>query len=140
MKKETAKIISEAHQRIIRRKGKEYSPTPQEIEIEINNSLNQNNMNTFEKIRHWATERQIFLNATPEKQFLKLMEEIGELSQGMQKKDQEEIKDAIGDCIVVLTILSSMYNINIEECIDSAYSVIEKRTGKMVNGVFVKDK
>jgi len=96
-------------------------------------------METFDKIRHWATERQIFLNATPEKQFLKLLEEIGELSEGMQKKDEVEIKDAIGDCIVVLTILSSMYSINVEECINSAYSIIEKRTGKIVNGVFVKD-
>lgn len=55
------------------------------------------------------------------------------------KKDEVEIKDAIGDCIVVLTILSSMYSINVEECINSAYSIIEKRTGKIVNGVFVKD-
>ena len=97
-------------------------------------------METFKKIREWAIEREIFSVATPDKQFLKLLEEVGELSQGIQKKNEEEIKDAIGDCIVVLTILSSMYNINVENCIDSAYNVISKRTGKMVNGVFVKDK
>ena len=28
---------------------------------------------------------------------------------------------------------------SIETCIDSAYDVISKRTGKMVNGTFVKD-
>lgn len=43
-------------------------------------------METFDKIRHWATERQIFLTVTIRKAILKLLEEIGELSEGMQKR------------------------------------------------------
>lgn len=39
MNQQTARMIAEAHDRITRRKGKEYSPTPTEIENEINKSL-----------------------------------------------------------------------------------------------------
>jgi hypothetical protein len=48
-------------------------------------------------------------------------------------------KRQIGDCVVVLTNLAALKGYTIEECINSAYSVIAKRTGKMVNGTFVKD-
>jgi hypothetical protein len=41
--------------------------------------------------------------------------------------------------VVVLTNLSELIDVPIEECIESAYEVISKRTGKMVNGTFVKD-
>jgi len=32
-----------------------------------------------------------------------------------------------------------MRGVNIENCISSAYDVISKRKGKMINGTFVKD-
>jgi hypothetical protein len=51
-----------------------------------------------------------------------------------------EIQDAIGDMVVVLTNLAHLEGFTIEECIESAYGVISKRTGKMENGTFVKDK
>jgi len=41
--------------------------------------------------------------------------------------------------VVVLTSIAKFENLNIEDCIQSAYNVIAKRTGKMVNGTFVKD-
>jgi len=41
--------------------------------------------------------------------------------------------------VVVLTNLAHMQGVTIEDCIDSAYKVISKRTGKMINGTFVKD-
>ena len=46
---------------------------------------------------------------------------------------------AIGDMVVVLTNLSHLQGFEIEDCIDSAYNVIAARTGKMINGTFVKD-
>ena len=55
------------------------------------------------------------------------------------KNDRPEIIDAIGDMVVVLTNLAHLEGFTIEEAIDSAYSVISKRTGKMINGTFVKD-
>ena len=57
----------------------------------------------------------------------------------MLKNDQPEVIDAIGDIVVVLTNLAYMRGVHIESCISSAYDVISKRTGKMVNGTFVKD-
>ena len=41
--------------------------------------------------------------------------------------------------VVVLTNLAAIEGLQIEGCIDSAYNVINKRTGKMINGTFVKD-
>jgi NTP pyrophosphatase (non-canonical NTP hydrolase) len=67
------------------------------------------------------------------------MEEAGELGRAILKDDNPEFKDAIGDMVVVLTNLAHLGGTTIEDCIDAAYDVISKRTGKMVNGTFVKD-
>lgn len=96
--------------------------------------------NEFEPIRQWATEKGIIPKADINAQFLKLVEEVGELSNGIQKRNDDEIKDAIGDCVVVLTNLAAVHGgFTIEECVNSAYEVIKNRTGKMVDGVFVKE-
>ena len=70
---------------------------------------------------------------------LKLQEEAGELAKALLKNDQPEIVDAIGDMVVVLTNLAHLQGYDIEYCIDEAYKVIAARTGKMINGTFVKD-
>ena len=67
------------------------------------------------------------------------MEEAGELGRAILKNDEPEFIDAIGDMVVVLTNLARLGDTSIELCIDQAYDVISKRTGKMVNGTFVKD-
>ena len=66
------------------------------------------------------------------------MEEAGELAQALLNKDRYEIKDAIGDMIVVLTNLAALEGMTIENCIDAAYNEIANRTGVMHNGTFVK--
>ena len=66
------------------------------------------------------------------------MEEAGELAQALLNKDTYEIKDAIGDMVVVLTNLAALEGMTIENCIDSAYNEIANRTGTMLNGTFVK--
>lgn len=96
--------------------------------------------NEFEPIRDWAKDKGILDNGDPKTQYLKLMEEAGELAQEILKKDRLEIEDAIGDCVVVLTNLAYLCNLSIEGCIESAYSEIKDRTGRMENGTFVKDK
>ena len=93
----------------------------------------------FQKIRDWAGERGLYTKGDTKTQFCKLMEEAGELGRAVLKNDNEEFIDAIGDMVVVLTNLAHLGGTTIEECIDSAYDVISKRTGKMVNGTFVKD-
>lgn len=96
-------------------------------------------MNTFNFIRQWAKDRNLIEGSNPRAQMLKLMEEMGELAQGVNRNDLAEIEDAIGDCCVVLTILAKQYNLSIEECVMSAYHEIKDRKGRMVNNVFVKE-
>ena len=93
----------------------------------------------FDLVRHWAKERGLYKKGDSKTQYIKLQEEAGELAKALLKNDKAEIQDAIGDMIVVLTNLAYMENLNVEECIASAYAVISKRTGKMINGTFVKD-
>jgi len=93
----------------------------------------------FQKIRDWAGERGLYTKGDTKTQFAKLIEETGELAQAILKKDDVEFADAIGDMVVVLTNMAHLGGTTIEECIDAAYKVISKRTGKMVNGTFVKD-
>ena len=93
----------------------------------------------FQKIRDWAGERGLYTKGDTKTQFCKLMEEAGELGRAVLKNDNDEFVDAIGDMVVVLTNMAHLGGTTIEECIDAAYKVISKRTGKMVNGTFVKD-
>jgi NTP pyrophosphatase (non-canonical NTP hydrolase) len=95
--------------------------------------------NRFQLIRDWAGERGLYTKGDTKTQFCKLMEEAGELGRAVLKNDNEEFVDAIGDMVVVLTNMAHLGGTTIEECIDTAYKVISKRTGKMVNGTFVKD-
>jgi NTP pyrophosphatase (non-canonical NTP hydrolase) len=95
--------------------------------------------NVFDDIRSWATDKGIYDKGDARTQYLKLMEESGELAEALLKNDKAEIQDAIGDMIVVLTSIAKFEDMFIEDCIKSAYDVIAKRTGKMVNGTFVKD-
>jgi len=100
---------------------------------------NRNQPNRFDKIRDWADERGLYDKGDTKTQYLKLMEEAGELGRAILKEDNEEFVDAIGDMVVVLTNLAELGGVSIEHCIDEAYKVISKRTGKMMNGTFVKD-
>lgn len=93
----------------------------------------------FCDIRHWANERNLIDGSDPKSQFTKLMEEVGELAQGINKRNLDEITDAIGDVIVVLTVIAAQYDLVTEECIEHAWNQIKDRKGKMVSGVFVKD-
>tara|TARA_R100000697_G_scaffold99034_1_gene111098 strand:- start:433 stop:1257 length:825 start_codon:yes stop_codon:yes gene_type:complete len=93
----------------------------------------------FDKIRDWAEYRGIYAEGDPKTQYIKLMEEAGELGRAILKQNREEQKDAIGDMVVVLTNLAELLDMPIEECVESAWNVISKRTGKMINGTFVKD-
>ena len=95
--------------------------------------------NRFELIRKWADDRGLYDKGDTKTQYCKLMEEAGELGRAILKEDNAEFVDAIGDMVVVLTNMAHLGGVSIEHCIDSAYNVIAKRTGKMVNGTFVKD-
>ena len=90
-------------------------------------------------IRQWAQDRNLIEGSDLKSQFVKLIEEAGELANAIGKKNDIEFADAIGDMFVVLTILAAQNRMHIEDCIDGAWQEIKDRKGKMLDGIFVKD-
>ena len=99
----------------------------------------QTHEDRFDLIRDWAAVRGIYDKGNTIVQYTKLQEEAGELAKALLNDDHDEINDAIGDMVVVLTNLAHLHGTEIEDCIDAAYNEIAGRTGKMINGTFVKD-
>ena len=93
----------------------------------------------FNRIRDWGEQKGILNKGDTKTQLIKLYEETGELSQAVLKNNKEDIIDAVGDIVVVLTNFAELAGSNIEDCIQSAYDEISNRTGRMINGTFVKD-
>ena len=92
-----------------------------------------------ELIKKWAIDRGI-QSGNPEAQMVKLLEEAGELASGINKNKLDLIIDSIGDVYVVLVILCMQLGLDINDCIRVAYYEIKDRKGKMVDGIFVKEK
>ena len=101
--------------------------------------VNSGGFNEFDLIRMWANQRGIYEHGDTKTQSLKLVEEVGEICRAILKEDHDEVVDGIGDAVVVLTNLAELQGVSIERCINVAYNVIAKRSGKMVNGTFKKD-
>lgn len=97
-------------------------------------------MKLKQEVIEWAAAKGILEKATPLTQALKTLEEVTELLQAINNADIDETLDAYGDILVTIIIGAHMSGLDIEDCLESAYNVIAKRTGKMVNGTFVKDK
>ena len=95
--------------------------------------------NYFPLIRDWAEERGIYEHGNSHTQYVKLMEEAGELAKALLDDNIDEIEDAIGDMVVVLTNLAELNDLKIERCIETAYNQIKSRKGIMSNGTFVKE-
>jgi NTP pyrophosphatase (non-canonical NTP hydrolase) len=96
-------------------------------------------MKEFESIRQWARDRDLIEGSTPAHQLCKLIEEIGELAEGISKKRLDAVADGIGDSAVVLTFLAAQHGKEIEQCIDLAWQQIRRRRGRMMDGIFVKE-
>ena len=106
--------------------------------LKTNNNQTDNNLNIYTNIRNWAREKGIYDSGDSKTQYVKLMEEAGELAQALLKDNKPEAIDAIGDMVVVLTNLAKLIDVDIEDCINAAYNEIKNRKGKMSNGTFVK--
>ena len=87
----------------------------------------------------WAASKGIFQGATPLTQSMKTLEEATELIVAVNNCDKDEIADALGDILVTIIIQAEMNGMSLENCLEGAYNVIAKRTGKMINGQIVKD-
>jgi len=89
-------------------------------------------------IRQWAKDRNLIEGSDIKSQFVKLIEEAGELANSIAKRNDIEFADAIGDMVVVLTIMAAQNGMMIEDCIDAAWQQIRDRKGKMVDGIWIK--
>ena len=89
------------------------------------------------KILQWHKDRNLIDGSTDKKQFEKLLEEVEELRQSIEAGVSPV--DDIGDIIVVLVNIAARNNLSLEECTEYAYNSIKTRTGRMVDGIFIKD-
>ncbi|HFJ7379787.1 MAG: DUF1642 domain-containing protein [Enterococcus faecium] len=89
------------------------------------------------KVEQWAKDKGLD-QADSSKQMLKTIEEIGEVAASLARKDEHGLRDGIGDVVVTLIILAMQNDMDLYECLNQAYNEIKGRTGKMVDGVFVK--
>tara|TARA_B100000927_G_scaffold254571_1_gene220871 strand:+ start:6211 stop:6522 length:312 start_codon:yes stop_codon:yes gene_type:complete len=89
------------------------------------------------KVNKWFEDRNLIQGSTDKDQILKLMQELGELSDHACKG--EDIRDDLGDMLVVMLNIMKRNNYTIEECLQIAYDDIKDRRGKMVDGIFVKE-
>ncbi len=89
------------------------------------------------KVKRWHHERNLIKGSSDKDQVLKLMQELGELSDSVCK--EEDIKDDIGDMLVVMINICERNRISIGHCLQVAYNDIKDRKGKMVDGIFVKE-
>jgi NTP pyrophosphatase (non-canonical NTP hydrolase) len=87
----------------------------------------------------WADEKGLIKEENATKQMLKVVEEVGETAGALAKNNRDELKDGIGDSFVTLIILANQCGYTPSECLQAAWDEIKGRTGKTVNGVFVKD-
>ena len=95
--------------------------------------------NIKEKVLEWGEARNLLHNENALKQYSKLQEESNELLLSILDKDPYAQIDALGDIQVVLIILANQLGFDIDECLKSAYDEIKNRTGKTINGNFIKD-
>lgn len=91
------------------------------------------------KVLEWAKEKGILEKSNPIKQIGKTQEELTETLIALVEKDEVEIKDGIGDMLVTIIILAKLCDFTPTECLEAAYNVIKERSGRMIDGLFVKD-
>ena len=104
----------------------------------------------IEKTKEWFVEKQIIEKSNALKQLEKTQEELTETRDALirlsesrvimaiencdtvmhQDAHMSSVKDGIGDVLVTLIGVSMMLNTSLEECLQIAYDVISKRTGK----------
>lgn len=76
----------------------------------------------------------------PKAQLNKVIEEVGEIAHEITRNRKSvELKDAIGDSLVTIIILSGICGFDPMECLKLAYDEIKDRGGKTENGTFVKE-
>ena len=101
-------------------------------------------MRTFDQVLmnvvSWGYQRKIIENGKPLTQSIKTLEEVTELISAINRKDDAEIKDAVGDVMVTLAMICAQLDIDMVDCFAGAYEVIKDRKGYLrADGMFIKE-
>lgn len=88
-------------------------------------------------IGNWHHARNLIHGSTDKDQYMKLIQEAGELSDNICKG--KSVQDDIGDMIVVLINIAERNNLSLVDCMRMAWDDIKDRKGQMIDGVFVKE-
>ena len=91
----------------------------------------------IQQVVSWHLARNLIHGSTDKDQVLKLIQEVGELSDSICK-EQSPIDD-IGDIMVVLINIALRNNLTLTDCLNHAYNDIKDRKGQMIDGIFVKE-
>tara|TARA_Y100000385_G_scaffold276498_1_gene322304 strand:- start:3480 stop:3764 length:285 start_codon:yes stop_codon:yes gene_type:complete len=89
------------------------------------------------KIVQWHYDRNLITGSTDKDQVLKLLQELGELSDSVCKGN--DLRDDLGDMLVVMINIMERNGISMGDCLEKAWDDIKDRKGKMVDGIFVKE-
>lgn len=88
-------------------------------------------------IVQWHHDRNLIDGSSDKDQVLKLMQELGELSDSVCKG--KDVRDDLGDMMVVMLNIMERQGVSMEECLSTAYNDIKDRKGRMVDGIFIKE-
>lgn len=92
-------------------------------------------------IDEWFDARGITEFGKPMGQAIKTLEETTELLDSINRKDIDDIIDAVGDVYVTLRGVCKTAGLDFDECAVVAYGEIKDRTGTLgADGIFRKDK
>jgi len=91
----------------------------------------------IERVTRWHYARNLIAGSTSKDQFHKLIQECSELSESICSGS--DVKDDIGDIMVVLINIAEREGVTIQECLEVAYCDIKDRKGTMVDGIFMKE-
>ena len=102
-----------------------------------NQALNSKLPHLVKSISEWHHARNLIDGANDQSQYVKLIEEAGELAGNISRG--RDVSDDIGDMIVVLINIAERNGLTLEQCLQVAYDDIKDRKGRMINGSFVKE-
>tara|TARA_R110002167_G_scaffold7563_4_gene35885 strand:+ start:372 stop:713 length:342 start_codon:yes stop_codon:yes gene_type:complete len=108
--------------------------------VNVNDAHVAKNLSTpyhISNIAEWHYDRNLIHGSTDKDQYMKLIQEAGELSDNICKG--KDIADDIGDMMVVLINIAERNNLSIDECLAKAWDDIKDRKGEMRDGVFIKE-
>lgn len=99
----------------------------------MTNTLDQ----LVKQVEQWSKDKDLH-KADPTRQALKVWEESGEVGAALSRNKLDDLKDGIGDTVVTLIILAQQHGWSLQECLQYAYDEIKGRTGRTINGTFIK--